>query len=93
MTQMTKMTFEENKLAEQGEEFKFTPENLEKAKATIAKYPEGRQASAVIALLYLAQKQNDGWLSKAAMNYVANLLDMAYIRVYELFILCLTCVL
>ena len=63
--------------------FEFTPENLERAKAHIAKYPSGRQASAVLPLLDLAQRQMGGWLPRAAMDYVAGLLDMAPIRVYE----------
>ena len=61
----------------------FTPENLERAQAHIAKYPPGRQASAVLPLLDLAQRQSDGWLPRAAMDYVAGLLGMAPIRVYE----------
>jgi NADH-quinone oxidoreductase E subunit len=64
-------------------DFSFTPENLKKAKAFMARYPEGRQASAVIALLYIAQAQNGGWVSPAAIEYVAELLDMAPIRVHE----------
>ena len=68
---------------EQPESFEFAPENLEQAKAHIAKYPPGRQASAVLPLLWIAQYQNGGWLPKAAMNYVAELLAMAPIRVYE----------
>jgi NADH-quinone oxidoreductase E subunit len=64
--------------------FAFTPENLEKAKAVIAKYPPGRQASAVLALLDLAQRQNGNWLPIAAMNCVAEMLAMAPIRVYEI---------
>jgi NADH-quinone oxidoreductase subunit E len=69
----------------QGEagDFAFTPENLDWAKKIIARYPEGRQASAVIALLDLAQRQNGNWLSPQAIEYVANLLDMAPIRVHE----------
>jgi NADH-quinone oxidoreductase E subunit len=63
--------------------FAFTPENLAAAKKFIAKYPEGRQGSAVIALLDLAQRQHDGWLPRAAMDHVAEVLDMAPIRVYE----------
>jgi NADH-quinone oxidoreductase E subunit len=62
--------------------FAFTPENLAKAKAVIAKYPPGRQ-SAVLPLLDLAQRQHDNWLPRAAMDHVAELLDMAPIRVYE----------
>jgi NADH-quinone oxidoreductase E subunit len=63
--------------------FAFTPENLEKAKRIIAKYPPGRQASAVLPLLDLAQRQHDNWLPRVAMDEVARMLDMAPIRVYE----------
>lgn len=63
--------------------FGFTAENLEKAQAIINRYPAGRQQSAVMPLLTLAQRQNGGWLSKAAMDYVAGLLGMAPVRVYE----------
>ena len=65
------------------ETFAFTPENREKADAVIAKYPAGCQASAVLPLLDLAQRQNGGWVPRAAMEHVAELLDMASIRVYE----------
>jgi NADH-quinone oxidoreductase E subunit len=68
---------------EQPESFEFTPENRDKAKAWIAKYPAGRQASAVLALLDLAQRQVGGWLPRAAMDHVAGMLQMAPIRVYE----------
>ena len=68
---------------EQPESFEFTPENLEKAKAHIAKYPEGRQQSAVLPLLDLAQRQSGGWLPEAAMHRVAEMLGMPRIRVYE----------
>jgi NADH-quinone oxidoreductase subunit E len=68
---------------EQPKSFEFTPENLEKANAHIAKYPKGRQASAVLALLDLAQRQHGGWLPRAAMEYVAEMLQMPSIRVYE----------
>jgi NADH-quinone oxidoreductase E subunit len=64
--------------------FAFTAENLAKAEAYIAKYPPGRQASAVLALLDLAQRQSDNWLPRAAMDTVADLLGMARIRVYEI---------
>ena len=63
--------------------FVFSPENMVRAKAHMAKYPEGRQASAVLALLDLAQRQNGGWVSREAMAHIAELLDMAEIRVYE----------
>jgi NADH-quinone oxidoreductase subunit E len=68
---------------EQPESFQFSPENLDMAKAHIAKYPSGRQASAVLPLLDLAQRQSGGWLPRAAMDYVAQMLGMAPIRVYE----------
>jgi NADH-quinone oxidoreductase subunit E len=69
---------------EQPEGFAFTPANLEWAKTQIKKYPEGRQASAVLSLLSRAQEQIGGWLPEPALRYVADMLDMAYIRVYEL---------
>jgi len=68
---------------DQPADFDFTPENLEQAKAHIAKYPLGRQASAVLPLLDLAQRQHAGWLPRAAMDRVAEMLGMAPIRVYE----------
>lgn len=61
----------------------FTSENLELAKRIIAKYPPGRQASAVMPLLDLAQRQNDNWLPRAAIDYVADMLEMPRIRAYE----------
>ena len=69
--------------AAQPTSFAFTPATLEKAKAYIAKYPTGRQASAVLPLLDLAQRQHDNWLPRAAMDVVADMLGMARIRVYE----------
>jgi NADH-quinone oxidoreductase subunit E len=72
------------RLAEkQPESFAFTAENLAWAKDRIAKYPEGRQASAVISLLWRAQEQSGGWLPQKAMEHVAGLLGMARIRVLE----------
>jgi NADH-quinone oxidoreductase E subunit len=68
---------------EQPASFAFTPAALEKAKAHIAKYPPGRQASAVLPLLDLAQRQHGNWLPRAAMDVVADMLGMARIRVYE----------
>jgi NADH-quinone oxidoreductase subunit E len=70
-------------LGEQPEHFEFTPENRERATAHIAKYPPGRQQSAVLPLLDLAQRQSGGWLPLAAMHHVADLLRMPRIRVYE----------
>jgi NADH-quinone oxidoreductase E subunit len=65
------------------DQFAFTPANLEEAKRIIARYPPGRQASAVLPLLHMAQAQHGGWLPKAALDYVAEFLGMAKIRVYE----------
>jgi NADH-quinone oxidoreductase subunit E len=66
------------------ESFAFAPEYLAKAQELIARYPAGRQASAVIGCLDLAQRQSGGWLPRAAMDHVAALLEMAPIRVYEI---------
>lgn len=63
--------------------FAFTPEHLVQADAIIAKYPAGRQQSAVMPLLAIAQKQHDNWLPKAAMDTIAAMLGMAPVRVYE----------
>ena len=67
---------------EQPESFAFTPANLAWAEGQIAKYPEGRQQSAVIPLLWRAQEQ-EGWLTKPAIEAVADMLGMPYIRVLE----------
>ena len=67
----------------QPETFSFSNNNLEHAEKEIKKYPKNKKASAVMALLYLAQKQNDNWIPIAAIKYVAKLLDMPYIKVYE----------
>ncbi len=73
------------RLAEiQPESFAFTPENEAWCDTQIAKYPEGRQASAVLSLLWRAQKQNDYWLPKPAIEDVARMLGMPYIRVLEI---------
>jgi NADH dehydrogenase (ubiquinone) flavoprotein 2 len=63
--------------------FTFTPDNLARAKVIVARYPAGRQASAVIPLLDLAQRQNKNCLTLAAMDYVADMLEMPRIKVYE----------
>ncbi len=68
---------------QQPDSFAFTPENLEAAKKLIAKYPPRRQASAVMPLLDLAQRQQQNWLPRAAMDVVAEMLEMPRIRVYE----------
>ena len=62
--------------------FTFTPDNVSRAKQAIACFPKGKQASAVIQLLWFAQEQ-DGWVSRPAIEYVGKMLDMAYIRVLE----------
>jgi NADH-quinone oxidoreductase subunit E len=67
---------------EQPASFAFTPANLAWAEGQIAKYPAGRQASAVIPLLWRAQEQ-EGWVSKPAIEAIARMLDLAYIRVLE----------
>jgi NADH-quinone oxidoreductase subunit E len=64
--------------------FEFTPENAAWAREVIAKYPPGKQASAVIPLLWRAQEQHGGWLPEPALRLVADMLGMAYIRVYEI---------
>lgn len=67
---------------EQPESFEFSPANLEWAQAQLGKYPEGRQASAVIPLLWRAQEQ-EGWLTRPAIECVAAMLGLAKIRVLE----------
>ncbi len=68
--------------SEQPESFAFTAENQKWAEAQLTKFPEGRQASAVIPLLWRAQEQ-EGWVSKPAIEFIADMLGMAYIRVLE----------
>ena len=68
---------------EQPETFEFTSENLMIAKKIIKNYPEGKQQSAVMTLLYIAQRQNDNWVTLAAIKYIAKFLDIPYIKVYE----------
>ena len=68
---------------DQPEKFEFNTSSLDAANKIIAKYPKGKQQSAVMALLYIAQKQNDNWIPLAAMKYIAKFLDMPYIKVYE----------
>ena len=67
----------------QPENFEFDSSSLEAANKIVSKYPEGKQQSAVMALLYIAQKQNANWIPLAAMKYIAKFLDMPYIKVYE----------
>ena len=68
----------------QPELFEFTNENLQKANKEIKKYPNKRKASAVLALLYLVQNQNDNWIPLAALKFIGNFLSMPYINVYEI---------
>ena len=68
----------------QPEDFVFTAENLAWAQTQIAKYPAGRQASAILPLLWQAQKQAGGWLPEPAIRYVAELLEMPHVRAYEI---------
>ena len=63
--------------------FIFSSENLKTKDVILKKYPEVRKKSAVMPLLNLAQKQNDGWISLAAVQYIADLLEVPYIKVYE----------
>ena len=68
---------------EQPSSFEFNKKNLEEAQKIIKNYPEGKQQSAVMPLLYLAQKQNDNWIPLAAMKYIAKFINIPYIKVYE----------
>lgn len=63
--------------------FTFSSENIKKMKEILSKYPETRKKSAVMPLLYLAQKQNEGWIPLVAIQYIADQLDIPYIKVYE----------
>ncbi len=68
---------------EQPSDFEFNKKNLEEVQKIIKNYPNGKQQSAVMSLLYLAQKQNNNWIPLIAMKYIAKLLNMPYIKVYE----------
>ena len=68
---------------DQPKEFKFSDENLKKATDILKMYPEKNKKSAVMPFLYLAQRQNSNWIPLAAMKYIAKLLSMPYISVYE----------
>lgn len=67
---------------DQPDSFAFTPDNQKWAEAQMKKFPEGRQASAIIPILWRAQEQ-EGWLSRPAIEHVANMLDLAFIRAFE----------
>ena len=68
---------------EQPGNFEFNSKNLEVSKKIIQNYPEGKQQSAVMALLFLAQRQNNNWIPLIAIKYIAKFLEMPYIKVYE----------
>ena len=68
---------------DQPKEFKFSNENIKKVEEILKRYPDKNKKSAVMPLLYLAQKQNENWIPLAAMKYIANFLAMPYISVYE----------
>ena len=68
---------------EQPDKFEFNKKNIESVKKIIGNYPDGKQQSAVMTLLYISQKQNNNWIPLAAMKYIAKYLDMPYIKVYE----------
>ena len=67
----------------QPEKFEFNDKSLELANKYISNYPNGKQQSAVMGLLYIAQRQNNNWIPLSAMKYIAKFLDMPYIKVYE----------
>ena len=67
----------------QPETFEFSKINLEIANSILKKYPETRKKSAVMPLLYLAQRQNENWIPLAAMKNIAKYLEIPYIKVYE----------
>ena len=69
---------------EQPNSFEFNSENTSIAKKIISKYPNGKSKSAVMALLYLAQRQNNNWIPLVAMKYIAKFLKIPYIKVYEI---------
>ena len=68
---------------DQPENFQFNEKSLEVAKKIISNYPDEKKQSAVMALLYIAQRQNNNWIPLSAMKYIAKFLDMPYIKVYE----------
>ena len=68
---------------DQPEKFEFNEESLEAAKKILTNYPNGKEKSAVMALLYIAQRQNNNWIPLSAIKYIAKFLNMPYIKVYE----------
>ena len=68
---------------DQPEKFEFNQQGLEAAKNILSNYPDGKEKSAVMALLYIAQRQNNNWIPLSAIKYIAKFLSMPYIKVYE----------
>ena len=68
---------------DQPDKFEFDQQSLEAAKKILSNYPEGKEKSAVMALLYIAQRQNNNWIPLSAIKYIAKFLNMPYIKVYE----------
>ena len=68
---------------DQPDNFKFNAKSLNNAEKIISNYPKGKQQSAVMALLYIAQRQNDNWIPLSAIKYIAKMLNIPYIKVYE----------
>ena len=67
----------------QPEKFEFSHENIKSADKIIKNYPDGKKQSAVMALLYLAQRQNNNWIPLSALKFIAKYLNMPYVKVYE----------
>ena len=70
--------------SEQPKNFEFSNQNLKLVEDILKKYPKERKKSAVMPLLYIAQKQNENWIPLAAIKYIAKYLSMPYINVYEI---------
>ena len=68
---------------DQPEKFEFDQRSLDAAKKILSNYPKGKEKSAVMALLYIAQRQNNNWIPLSAIKYIAKILNMPYIKVYE----------
>ena len=67
----------------QPDSFEFNSDNLKMANKIISNYPKEKQQSAVMALLYIAQRQNENWIPLAALKYVGKMLNIPYIKVFE----------
>jgi|TARA_B110000967_G_scaffold202076_1_gene240293 NADH-quinone oxidoreductase E subunit len=68
---------------EQPQSFDFNSDSFKAAKKIISNYPDGKMQSAVMELLFIAQRQNDNWIPLAAIKYIGKFLEMPYIKVYE----------